>query len=101
MFLIFRAALKKKFFRDAIRLKTLTFSSVDGRKVYLKSHNKSLSKGWKKDVYGKTGYTNAAKACFVGYVEKGRQVLIVAVFGCSSRWEDVKFIVERYGGIDL
>jgi hypothetical protein len=31
----------------------------------------------------------------------GGRRYIVAVFGCSKRWEDIKFIVERYGKVDL
>ncbi|MBF0570176.1 MAG: D-alanyl-D-alanine carboxypeptidase [Candidatus Omnitrophica bacterium] len=103
MFLIFRTALKKEFFRDAIKIRTMSVQSVDGRKIALKSHNKSLFKGWHEGVYGKTGYTRAAMACFVGVVYKGKQALIVAVFGCpgATRWDDIKFIIEHYGGIDL
>jgi serine-type D-Ala-D-Ala carboxypeptidase (penicillin-binding protein 5/6) len=101
MFLIFREALKKQFFREAIKIKYITIHSQEGRKISLKSHNNALFKGWKKSVYGKTGYTTAARACFVGYVDKGKETLIIAVFGCSRRWDDVKSILERYGGIDL
>lgn len=103
MFLIFRAALKKEFFREAIRIRTMTVTSIDGRSIALKSHNKALFKGWKQGVYGKTGYTHAAQACFIGFVNKGKQTLIVAVFGCpgSTRWDDIRFIIKNYGGIDL
>jgi serine-type D-Ala-D-Ala carboxypeptidase (penicillin-binding protein 5/6) len=101
MFLMFREALKKQFFREAIKIKYITIHSEGDRKIHLKSHNNALFKGWKKNVYGKTGYTTAAKACFVGYVEKGKEILIIAVFGCSRRWDDVKYILEHYGGVDL
>jgi D-alanyl-D-alanine carboxypeptidase len=98
---MFREALKKQFFREAIKIKYITIHSQGDRKINLKSHNNALFKGWKKSVYGKTGYTTAAKACFVGYVEKGQEILIIAVFGCSHRWDDVKYILEHYGGVDL
>ncbi len=103
MFLIFREALKNEFFREAIKIRTMSIHSQGGRQVFLKSHNKSLFKGWKESVYGKTGYTRAAQACFVGRVVKGRKKMIVAVFGCpgSTRWDDVKHIIEKYGGVDL
>lgn len=101
MALIFREAMKKPFFRDAIKYKHWTIASTQGRKIYLKSHNKALFKGWKKDIIGKTGYTRSAQACFVGQVTQGKKTYIIAVFGCSRRWEDVKFIVERFAGIDL
>ncbi len=103
MFLMFRAALKKEFFREAVKVRTMTITSLDGRTIALKSHNKALFKNWKQGVYGKTGYTLAAQACFIGFVNKGKQTLIVAVFGCpgSTRWDDIKFIIEHYGGVDL
>ncbi|MBF0388407.1 MAG: D-alanyl-D-alanine carboxypeptidase [Candidatus Omnitrophica bacterium] len=103
MYLIFRAALRKEFFREAIKIRSMTIRSLDGRTIALKSHNKAFFKSWKQGVYGKTGYTRAAQACFIGFVDKGRQRLIVAVFGCpgSTRWDDIKYIVEHYGGIDL
>ncbi len=101
MSLIFQAALKNDFFRKAITFKYRIIYSKDGRRHFLKSHNKSLFLNWKQNVYGKTGYTIDAQSCFVGYVPKGDDVLIIAVFGCHKRWDDIKAIIERYGHIDL
>ncbi len=101
MALIFRQALKYDFFRKAITFKYRIIYSKDGRRLFLKSHNKSLFLNWKADVYGKTGYTRQAQSCFVGYVPKGNDTLILSVFGCCKRWEDIKFIIERYGHLDL
>jgi len=101
MYLIFRKALGYKFFRDTIRRKYKTITSKSGRPIKLKSHNKILFKDWKRKIYGKTGYTRAAKACFVGTLEKGDSTLIIAVFGCSKRWDDIKHVVSNYGGIPL
>lgn len=105
MYLIFRAALKHSFFRKAIKKKYKTIYSRRGnrrgRKIKLKSHNKILFKNWRRHIYGKTGYTKAARACFVGTIQKGKSTLIIAVFGCTRRWEDIKYIVSRYGGISL
>lgn len=101
MAVIFNEAMKKPFFREAIQKKYYVIKSEAGRNIPLRTHNKALFQGWKENVYGKTGYTNAAKACFVGQVQRDNKPLIIAVFGCARRWEDVKFIVERYGGVDL
>lgn len=101
MYLIFREALKKPFFQEAIKLKYKTIYSRGGRRLNLRSHNKMLFKGWKKGIYGKTGYTRAARSCFVGYTKKGNHSLIIAVFGCTKRWDDIHHVVERYGGVDL
>ena len=101
MALIFREALKKDFFRQAIAYKYKVIYAQDGRRIDLKSHNKILFKDWKRNVYGKTGYTRAARSCFVGYTQRGNDTLIVAVFGCSKRWQDIQRIIERYGRMDL
>ncbi len=101
MYLIFRQAIKHRFFRDVIKMKRKVIYSKAGRKITLKSHNKILFKDWKRKIYGKTGYTHAAKACFVGTLKKGTSTLIIGVFGCTKRWEDIKHIVSKYGGIAL
>ena len=101
MYLIFREALKYPFFDTVIKTKVKTIYSMEGRAISLRSHNSILFNGWDKKLYGKTGYTQRARACFVGYVSKGNDVCIVAVFGCSRRWSDIKFIVTKYGGISL
>ncbi len=101
MYMIFRKAIENDFFKRAIKVRYHQIFSVDGRRVLLKSHNKILLTNWKKKIYGKTGYTRAAQKCFVGYLMKGDEVCIIAVYGCQRRWEDIKFIIERTGGIDL
>ena len=101
MYLIFREAIKNDFFRKVVKLRYYQIASLDGRRVYLKNHNKILLKDWKHKIYGKTGYTRAAQQCFVGYLMRGDDICIIAVFGCSRRWGDIKYIVEHYGGIDL
>jgi serine-type D-Ala-D-Ala carboxypeptidase (penicillin-binding protein 5/6) len=101
MIMIFREALKKPFFRDAISQRVRTITSEEGRKIVLHSHNKALFKGWKENIFGKTGYTRAAQSCFVGYLKKGKRKIYIAVFGCSQRWDDVKYLFERRAGIDL
>lgn len=101
MYLIFRQALKHDFFRSAIKRRYKTISSRKGRKIKLKSHNKILFKDWDRKIYGKTGYTRAAKSCFVGTIEKGGSTLIIGVFGCTKRWNDIKHVVSKYGRIRL
>lgn len=101
MYLIFRAALKHPFFKATIKKKYKTIKSLSGRTIKLKSHNKILFFDWKRKFYGKTGYTRAAKACFVGYLTKGDDICIIAVFGCTRRWDDIKYIASHYGGISL
>jgi D-alanyl-D-alanine carboxypeptidase (penicillin-binding protein 5/6) len=101
MALIFSQALKNDFFRKAITLKYLVISSSGGRRCFLKSHNRTLFLNWKRHVFGKTGYTIEAQSCFVGYIPKGNDILIIAVYGCRKRWTDMKYILEHYGHIEL
>src|SRR5262245_6000956 len=101
MYLIFKEALKYPFFREAIKHRYKTIQSKDGRQIGLKSHNKILFKGWANNVYGKTGYTHSAGACFVGTINKGGETLIIAVFKCKNRWDDIKHIISSYAGIRL
>ncbi len=101
MALIFTQALKNDFFRQAITFKYLVIYSKKGHRFFLKSHNRSLFLNWKQHVFGKTGYTIEAQSCFVGYVPKGNDILIIAVYGCRRRWTDMKYILEHYGHIEL
>ena len=101
MYLIFRQAIRHSFFRQAISHKYKTIYSKDGRKITMKSHNRLLFTDWGKNIQGKTGYTRAAKSCFVGYVKGEKTLKIIAVFGCTKRWEDIRYIISRYGGINL
>jgi len=101
MALIFAQALKNDFFRQAITFKHYVIRSKEGRRCYLRSHNKTLFLNWKQHVFGKTGFTFEAQSCFVGYIPKGRDTLIVALYGCRRRWTDMKYIIERFGHINL
>lgn len=102
MYMIFRQAYTKAFFRQALRLKYKNIYSKGGRRIALKSHNKILFSSWKQNMYGKTGYTKAAGSCFVGAVHKENRILIGSFFGCTTqRWDDIRSVVRKYGGIDL
>lgn len=101
MYLIFRQAIRNKFFKEAIRLKYKTIYSKSGKKISLKSHNKILFNGWNRKIYGKTGYTHAAGACFVGTIQEKQSTLIMAVFKCKDRWDDIGHLLTYYGGVNL
>jgi serine-type D-Ala-D-Ala carboxypeptidase (penicillin-binding protein 5/6) len=101
MALIFTQALKNDFFRQAITLKYLVISSREGRRYFLKSHNKTLFLHWKQHVFGKTGFTFEAQSCFVGCIPRGNGILVIAVYGCRKRWTDMKYMLEHYGHINL
>ncbi|MEI7998430.1 MAG: D-alanyl-D-alanine carboxypeptidase family protein [Candidatus Omnitrophota bacterium] len=103
MAIILREALKNPFFQSATTFRYRIIYSKDGRRHFLKSHNKALFLDWKQDVLGKTGYTKQAQSCFVGYLKRGNEILIVDVFGCRNRtrWDDLKWMVEHYAKVNL
>ncbi len=101
MSLIFREALKHTFFKKVIAHTHKTIQSQTGRVIALKNHNKLLFTSWGHGIHGKTGYTRSAQACFVGYTRKGNNTLIVAVFGCRNRWDDIRYILRTYGRMSL
>ena len=95
MALIFRKALGHPFFKKTVGLRYKTIYSASGRKILLKNHNKLLFTDWGKNIHGKTGYTKAAQACFVGYTTKNGKIWIMALFGCSRRWDDIRYLVKE------
>lgn len=101
MYLIFRQAIKNNFFKNAIEHRYKKIRSLAGREITLRSHNKILFKGWKRPVYGKTGWTRKARQCFLGYVKIGNDICIISLFGATKRWQDIRHIISRYGGIVL
>jgi serine-type D-Ala-D-Ala carboxypeptidase (penicillin-binding protein 5/6) len=101
MALIFTQALKNDFFRQTLTYKYLVIYSRGGQRFFLKSHNRALFLRWRQHVFGKTGYTIEAQSCFVGYMPRGNDILVIAVYGCRKRWTDMKYIIERYGHINL
>jgi len=101
MAMIFNQALKSDFFRQAITIKYMVIYSKEGRRCFLKSHNKILFSHWRHKVFGKTGWTIEAQSCFVGYLPQGMNTMIIAVYGAHRRWTDMKYILERYGHVAL
>ena len=70
---------------------------VDGKSVLLTNTNNLL---WSDDNHlgGKTGYTRAARHCFVGASEKEEGVLIIALLGDTSRdtlWTDAEKLLAK------
>jgi D-alanyl-D-alanine carboxypeptidase (penicillin-binding protein 5/6) len=91
---MFRHGLEVPKFRTILGTKSVTVG-VDGgrRQIALHSHNRLLE-GYRIPVIGKTGYTVAAKKCFVGAGTFDGRELIVAVLGSSNLWGDTKRLFE-------
>ncbi len=65
------------------------------RRIGLRSHNRLLSRR-DMQAMGKTGYTRAAKRCYVGAASDGQREVLVAVLGSTDLWGDVTRLIE-YG----
>jgi len=100
--ILFRYAMRNPLFREIVQTK---FSSVKStavvrkkvvpRRISVRNHNRLL---WDFDgaLGGKTGYTLAARKCFVGAVQRNGVTLIIAILGARDQWGDTKRLLA-YG----
>lgn len=94
---MFSRSLQNPIFENILSTKTTTITPVAGstRHIALHSHNRLLS-DYRIQVLGKTGFTRAAKKCFVGAGRFGGREIGVAVLGSTDLWGDLKHLLE-YG----
>lgn len=88
---IFRHAMRNPRFVRAIQTKTGEIRATSGntRRVALRSHNRLLD-NYHIPVVGKTGWTRAARKCFVGSASHGGREVSFAILGSNDLWADVK-----------
>lgn len=93
MTLIMQEAQRYPLIVQALKFKSGYIYSVSGRRIYLKNHNKML---WRdtREVLGKTGWTQAARHCFVGQISVGGKKVFVAMLGSHRLWRDLKTLVD-------
>ena len=94
---MFARSLQNPIFENIVSTKTTTIAPVAGsaRQIALRSHNRLLA-DYRIQVLGKTGWTRAAKKCFVGAGRSGGREIAVAVLGSTDLWGDLKDLLE-YG----
>jgi D-alanyl-D-alanine carboxypeptidase (penicillin-binding protein 5/6) len=82
---LFRHALGLPLFRDVLGTRAIRVPVEASRVrwVSLRSHNRLLT-GHAYPVIGKTGYTRAARRCFVGAASRGDREIIVALLGSTD-----------------
>ena len=92
---IFHHAMKVPGFREVLTTPTTTIWPVTGssRQIALRSHNRLLGHE-QVAVIGKTGYTRAAKRCFVGAATLGDREVLVAVLGSTNLWGDLRRLID-------
>ncbi|GAB4534250.1 MAG: D-alanyl-D-alanine carboxypeptidase family protein [Thermodesulfovibrionia bacterium] len=94
---IMRYAIDIPIIREILSTRFKMISTVDGREVFLKNTNKLL---WMSDNFigGKTGYTRAARHCFVGMAMNGESGIIVSILGSPNRqdlWSEAIWLFEK------
>lgn len=98
---IFEAAMRNSRFRQIALTKATVIQPVSGskRRISLRTHNRLLD-GYQVPVIGKTGYTRAAKRCFVGAALGGDgNEYLVAVLGSRDLWGDLTRMLDyAYAG---
>lgn len=100
MALIFNYAMKNPDFRAIVQTKRKTVSLLTGkakrvRRIPLRNKNHLL---WNFNgaIGGKTGYTRAARRCFVGAATRNGRTLVASILGARALWSDTKRLLE-YG----
>lgn len=94
---IMKVALKMPLIEEIMNTRIKEIVSIDGRRLFLKNTNRMLSSEHD-TIIGKTGYTRAAKNCFVCAAQKGGERIIVVVLGVSKReemWKETATLLSR------
>lgn len=94
---VMKAALDYPLIREIINTRTKEVSSLDGRRLPVRNTNHLL---WTDDEFigGKTGYTRAARHCFVSAASLEESTLITVVLGESVRdelWNDSRVLLAK------
>src|SRR5262249_31454794 len=92
---MFGHGMQNPLFERVVSTKTLAVSPAAGslRRIVLRNHNRLLG-NYHIQVVGKTGWTIAAKKCFVGAAMADGREFVVAVLGSRNLWQDLKRLIE-------
>jgi D-alanyl-D-alanine carboxypeptidase (penicillin-binding protein 5/6) len=96
---IFRHGLGIPLLRDILSTRTIRVpvESSRVRWVSLRSHNRLLT-GHGYPVIGKTGYTRAARRCFVGAATHDNREIVIALLGATDMWGDAtRLLAHGFG----
>jgi D-alanyl-D-alanine carboxypeptidase (penicillin-binding protein 5/6) len=92
---MFGRGMQNPLFEKIVSTKTTAVWPTAGssRRIALRNHNRLLG-NYRIRVVGKTGWTIAAKKCFVGSASANGRELVVAVLGSRDLWGDLKRLLE-------
>jgi len=92
---MFGYGMRNPLFEHIVNTKTTEVSPSFGTRRMIKLHNHNRLLGnYRIHVVGKTGWTLAAKKCFVGAADADGRRLVVAVLGSRDLWGDLKRLLE-------
>jgi D-alanyl-D-alanine carboxypeptidase len=97
---IFGHALENPLFNTIVHTKTAAVWPSEGstRRIALRSHNRLLG-NYRIEVVGKTGWTIAARKCFVGAARADGREVTFAVLGSNDLWGDLRRLLAfGFGG---
>jgi D-alanyl-D-alanine carboxypeptidase len=94
--LIFRHALEIPGFREIAGTRESQITAWrPGRRRTIQLHNSNrLLNGYRVPVLGKTGYTRAAKRCFVGAARADGREIVVSLLGSTDMWGDARRLLD-------
>ncbi len=94
---IFVAAEESSFIMKTLGTKYAQITSLDGRRIKLKNHNKML---WRdvREIVGKTGWTRNAGHCFVGRIRNGSKSVYIAILASRKTWPDIRYVADKCVG---
>ena len=81
-----------------LRRPAMALAHPGGARTVMRNHNKLLG-DYPSAPVGKTGYTRAARHCFVGSFVRGGREYFIACMGSRSLWEDLRALTLG-GGSD-
>jgi D-alanyl-D-alanine carboxypeptidase (penicillin-binding protein 5/6) len=93
---VMRAALRLPLLREVLQTRQLAIAPTHGstRRIALRSHNRFLVSDHPSKLIGKTGWTRAAKKCFVGAARMGDREVLVALLGSRDLWGDLERMLD-------
>lgn len=95
--MVMKESMKYPLIREIVNTRAKEIYSESGRHIFIKNTNQLL---WTDDdnLGGKTGYTRAARHCFVSAAKRGQNTLIAAVLGEPERdnlWENSTLLLSK------
>jgi D-alanyl-D-alanine carboxypeptidase len=93
---IFRHALSVPGFREmaATKQSRVTATAQTRHRSFVLRNTNRLLTSYRVPVIGKTGYTHAAKRCFVGSAREGDREIVIALLGSTDMWGDARRLLD-------